>query len=420
MLLEKWTKLKSIGIRPGMEDSVQREIRMLNAMSIAAIFLNIVVSFSWIFVGAFRYAVINYFMAVALMGVIILNKSGNLNLAKGFFFITILVHIAIISVMFKFQSEYYLFPLIVIAGFIFRKTKQYMLFLGLTFIVYYFMTGDFADTGYVEYRREYSHLVNFVDGILAIGLTVIALNQYLGLAESNRREIVVKNKLLEEAVSMAKERAEYSELLLKEMNHRVKNNLQMISSLLNIHAERSRSKIARNALLDAKSRIYSIALVHRQLYVEYNFTQIDVATYIDELIPFVKESFPLLEDTLEIRSLCSHVSLEIEEAVSLGLILNELITNSVKHSAIIGEKLVVKVLVYYNEENMLFVSVENNGKKINEAEFFNSKNFGMDLVAALASSFDGKMSVEAEFNRVAMTLKIGNYFLSNNKENNNG
>jgi len=408
MLREKWNKLISLGVEYRSDDAGKREIRMINAMAFVAICINIILSFSWIYLGIYRYSAINYSMAVVLMGVFILNRTGNVNLAKGFFFITLLIQIASISILFDFRSEYYLFPLIVIAGFIFQKKKHLLLFVLLTLVVYLLMAGGFIFPGYIEFKREHSPLVNFIDGAIAIGFTVFALNEFLIVVESNRREIVVKNKLLEEAVNIAKERAEYAELLLKEMNHRIKNNLQMISSLLSIHAERATSKIAKKALLDAQSRIYSIALIHRQLYIENNLTKIDIAKYIDELIPFVKESFPFMEDMLQIKSLCSHVSLDIEEAVLVGLILNELITNSVKHGAIKGELLTVKVLAYYHNKNHLYISVEHDGKPVKEEELLNSKQFGMDLVIALASSLDGKIMFDEEFNRVAFNLQVGN------------
>lgn len=415
MLTEKWNNLLSVGVDNRTDETSKREIRMLNAMSFIAICINFILSFSWIYLGIYKYSAINYAMSVAMIGVFVLNKTGNVNIAKGFFFITLLIQIAFISILFDFRSEYYLFPLIVIAGFIFQKKKHLLFFVLLTLMVYLLMTGDFIFPRYIEFRREHSPMVNFMDGAIAIAFTVFALNQFLIVVESNRREIVVKNKLLEEAVNIAKERAEYSELLLKEMNHRIKNNLQMISSLLSIHAERSPSKKAQKALLDAQSRIFSIALIHRQLYIEDNLTKIDIAKYIDELIPVVKESFPLMEDMLQIKSLCSHISLDIEEAVLVGLILNELITNSVKHGAIKGNLLIVKILAYFNNNDHLYISVEHDGNPLKEEDLLNSKNFGMDLVIALASSLDGKIMFDQEFNRVAFNLRVTNNSLDSIK-----
>jgi len=415
MFREKWIRLILLGVDNRMEATEKREIKMLNAMSFIAICINIILSFSWIYMGAYRYSAINYTMAVVLVGVLFLNNSGNFNLAKGFFFITILIHIASISILFGFSSQYYLFPLIIIAGFIFKKKKHLLQFVGLTLFVYLLMTGKFIFADQIEFERENSHWVNFIDGAIAIAFTVFALNQFLIVVESNRREIIVKNKLLEEAVNIAKERAEYAELLLKEMNHRIKNNLQMISSLLSIHAESSKSKATQKALLDAQNRIYSIALIHRQLYREDNLAKIDIAKYVDDLIPFVKESFPLIDESIQIKSLCTHVLLDIEEAVLLGLILNELLTNSVEHGIIKGQQLIIKVLVYYMENNELYVSVENNGKRLDKVKMLNSKQFGMELVGALASSFDGKMIIDEDENRVALRLKIGSNNIVNNE-----
>ena len=78
-----------------------------------------------------------------------------------------------------------------------------------------------------------------------------------------------------------------------------------------------------------------------------------------------------MDDKLQIKSLCSHVSLEVEEAVSLGLILNELITNSARHGMIEGQQLIIKVLVYFIKNGELFVSVENNGKRLDKINLLN-------------------------------------------------
>lgn len=281
------------------------------------------------------------------------------------------------------------------------------------------MSYDFFGNNIIKVNRENDTFVILANNILAITFTLLALNQFLNLFESNRREILVKNKLLEGAATVAKEKADYSTLLLKEMNHRIKNNLQMISSLLNIHEEKTSSKVAKAALNDAKARIFSIALIHKQLYVQNNISRIDLAKYLEDLIPFIKMSAPLPADSIKIITSCPPIPIVVDEAVSVGLIINELVTNSIKHNITINKQLQINLDIKYDEDHFMTLVLENNGKPFSKKAFFSSKHFGFQLVRVLTSTQNGEIEVVEKSNQVVVKLKLNKYVIQFNKKKEN-
>jgi two-component sensor histidine kinase len=118
------------------------------------------------------------------------------------------------------------------------------------------------------------------------------------------------------------------ETLLKEIHHRVKNNLQIVSSLLGMQGDRVAEDAARSALQESAHRVRAMAFVHQQLYGTHDLDHVDVATYAATLCRSLQESLaPDAEVTLRLRD----VQVGIDQAIPVGLILNELITNALKH-----------------------------------------------------------------------------------------
>jgi two-component sensor histidine kinase len=126
-----------------------------------------------------------------------------------------------------------------------------------------------------------------------------------------------------------KELAENNEMLVREQNHRVKNNLQMISSLLHLQAKNSNGS-SKSTILDSSRRVQSIALLHRRLYDDFEGKkEVDIKTYIEELLEEIL--FASSNQDIPVRLNLEEFKMPIGRAVHLALILNELVTNSLKH-----------------------------------------------------------------------------------------
>ena len=145
--------------------------------------------------------------------------------------------------------------------------------------------------------------------------------------EHINRDLAVKNKLIEQ---QSKEK----DVLMLEIHHRVKNNLQIVSSLLNLQANSITDNAAKDALRESHNRVKSIALIHQKLYLQEDISAISLEEYVMQLCNHLKVVFNA--DQVEIS--CSvyppHLKLGMEQSIPLGLILNELITNSIKYAQI--------------------------------------------------------------------------------------
>jgi len=122
------------------------------------------------------------------------------------------------------------------------------------------------------------------------------------------------------------------ESLLKEIHHRVKNNLQIVSSLLRLQSGRVATADARAALLDMEVRIHSMALIHEHLYRSDNLAAVDMATYLRQLCYQLLGTLVLTPSSVQLHLDLSHVVLEIDQAIPCGLLVNELVSNAFKHA----------------------------------------------------------------------------------------
>lgn len=209
---------------------------------------------------------------------------------------------------------------------------------------------------------------------------------------------------------IAKRNEEY-EILLKEVHHRVKNNLQMITSLLNMQQRRLESNSAKDALSLTKNRVKSIGLIHEHLYKNEDFSQIDLYEYVWELTYMIVNSSitnrkypkPKIEfDILKRKA-------DIETAMSIGIILNELITNSIKYAFSKNKDPALHVSIH-EKSGELEIRVTDNGKGIDENR--NDSGFGHTIINTLVQNLNGTVhnTITEEGYEIFIVLKEYNLF----------
>ena len=179
---------------------------------------------------------------------------------------------------------------------------------------------------------------------------------------------------------------EEKEVLLREIHHRVKNNMQVVSSLLLLQTQNIEDEKYLNIFNDSNNRILSIALIHEKLYESKNFVNIDIKEYITELASNLLDSYGRTGNVkFEIN--VENVSLDINNSVPCGLIINELITNSLKHAFPEGRQGIIKITFKSKENNMLQLSISDDGIGIpKDLDIRNTKSLGLHLVTALAEN----------------------------------
>lgn len=204
--------------------------------------------------------------------------------------------------------------------------------------------------------------------------------------EAQRNEINRQNENLRRLV-------DDKEWLLKEIHHRVKNNLQVIISLLNTQSRYLNNKDAIDAIRNSQQRMYSMSLIHQRLYQTDNLSKIDMRWYIPELIGYMKDGHEA-GDNKEFIVDCEHIELEVVQAMPLGLILNEAISNSLKYAFPNGEKGTITVSLKMGEDKNCLLSISDNGVGIgNLNETLESDSLGMRLMQGLSEQLDGVFSL---------------------------
>ena len=174
------------------------------------------------------------------------------------------------------------------------------------------------------------------------------------------------------------------EILLREVHHRVKNNLQVISSLLNLQSTYIRDQQHLEVFRESQNRIRTMALIHEKLYRSKDFSRVDFAEYVQGVTTFLFRSYSHNNGTIALRIDVHDVSLGVDMAIPCGLIINELVSNSLKHAFPFEKKGDILIRLTANTED-IELEVRDNGVGFPpEVDFRNTETLGLQLVLTLA------------------------------------
>jgi PAS domain S-box-containing protein len=184
------------------------------------------------------------------------------------------------------------------------------------------------------------------------------------------------------------------EVLLGEIHHRVKNNLQIVHSLLDLQAGRVVDPAALEMLRDGQNRIRSMSLIHQVLYQSNDFASVDFANFLDSLVPTLISSYSVDPERIGLVTETSAVHLPIDCAIPCGLIVNELITNALKHAFPDGRRGQVRIALDATHDDHVILSVSDDGIGMAEAvDLEDPITLGLQLVSLLTEQIGGKLDV---------------------------
>lgn len=185
------------------------------------------------------------------------------------------------------------------------------------------------------------------------------------------------------------------EVLLKEIYHRVKNNLQVIASLLSMQARGADDERVRSALTDSVSRVHAMALVHEQLYRSNDLERIAVKTYLGDLLGHLREASPASSRGVELSLDADDATVDIETAIPCGLLVNELVTNALKHAFPEDARGTITTRFRADADGWLTLEVGDDGVGVPAGfDFRQSASLGLRLVASLVDQLQGEMTLE--------------------------
>lgn len=184
------------------------------------------------------------------------------------------------------------------------------------------------------------------------------------------------------------------EMLLKEIHHRVKNNLQVVSSLLDLQAQQISDPHIQGVFRESKNRVKSIALIHEKLYSSINLEQVNLPEYIDSIMHQIFRTYAVDPDKITWQIYIDRVSLNIDTAIPCGLIINELVSNALKYA--FPDRRQGTVTIAFTAVNEEFhLQVSNDGVKSPESiDWRSPPNLGLQLVKGLVRQIKGKIEID--------------------------
>ncbi|NRD18950.1 tetratricopeptide repeat protein [Winogradskyella eckloniae] len=253
----------------------------------------------------------------------------------------------------------------------------------------------------LQAKEKQSKLYSYLAALGLLLVLVLSFFFYKNKKQSNK--LSKQKKLLEASV-------DEKNILLKETHHRVKNSFQIVSSLLYLQSENVEDKEAKIAIKEAENRVRSMVLIHQRLYNKDELIGINTKDYFNDLVTDIFESHQFKSQPISYELDIEPLVLDIETTTPIGLILNELIVNTLKHAfdeVTEESKIIIK---FYKDAENLILNVIDNGKGF-EGEIKNT-SFGITLMKALSKKLKASLNYQSEIQKGTIaTLKITKYNL---------
>lgn len=361
--------------------------------------------FFYLYLKIYELAAATGFITLMFLFFVYLNLKRDFNGSRIAIVITTNLGVIFFSSYLGYESGIYLYlfvaPLLVYLLFDFNEKKQIislLLMYLLTFLFIYFNKQSFFSES-TKLSPEVIKLIysfNFCSAfILCFGLVVYFANnndKYILNLTQNKQMLIQEVSLRTESEELLKKSLKEREILLSEIHHRVKNNLAIISALINMQIENLKEDSSKQIFEETKNRIYAMALIHNLLYQNNSFVKIDFVQYMDKFCSNIIKSYQN-KSFIKIDQQIEDVEVDLKMAIPLALIMNELVTNAFKHAFKDQNSGNITVGIKKIENNQLKFWVTDNGVGMQE-ELINSNSMGMNIVKALVEQIDGKLTYE--------------------------
>lgn len=309
------------------------------------------------------------------------------------------------------------------------RTEKLEILIGIPLITLSFIIGelglfnapDFSDHSSIQLMR-FSNIFSlvFINSIFTVfilrlsnmnedELSIVLKEKDELLFELNQAKLTLEEKVKIRTAEISAQSTtlnrqnEENEILLKEIHHRVKNNLQIIVSLINLQLSKLDNPTIEAALRETQSRVLSMSLVHQKMYQNSNFKEIELSQYIEELVENVRNLYPnrIPKNILTIQE---DIKVEISIAIPLGLIINEIVSNFFKHCAHIDHSS-FSINLVKSHKHYLFKYSDNGNGFPTQFDHEKSDSLGIQLIDSLAEQIDGTLHFYNE-NGAVYEIKI--------------
>jgi two-component sensor histidine kinase len=393
-----FNQLINLGIKPEMEFYQKREAKIVNLFAVITLLALFFGATSMLFISG-PFPILNVaFTTIASLCILLFNAKGYYDLATYFFVAPISITIFVICQQYVEEVGSYLYYYL----FIFciavlhnpvRSNRRTIIFF-MILLVSFFATKiihidqlklDGVTSSDVKILFFYNQFITIFLAIVLVFLVVVLINK------QNNETLDLLQKEQAAQIKIAQSLKE-KDVLLLEVQHRVKNNLAIISGLLSLQMEKAPCDKSRLLMLESKNRVLSMAMVHNNLYKKGNLHKIDLNLYLTELVNELVNSFPVKTKQIQIQAELDKVEMEITNAVPIGLIVNETLTNSLKHAFNdMMQSPIIKLKMHVMQDSIR-ICVADNGIGFSELAVEKHEGLGLNLIESLAGQIDAKVS----------------------------
>lgn len=257
-------------------------------------------------------------------------------------------------------------------------------------VFFWFTLNNHIET--IQPRSNIEIIGDFVEVLFALFVVTYLMRQFVLFQRYAEKSLKKANANLEEQNKLIRSKNTENETLMKEIHHRVKNNLQIVISLLRMQQSELKSEESRNQFSEAINRIMAMSLIHQKLYGEKELSKVNLKSYLEELVSEIKSIFPDNEKiSTQIHSQVENINLDT--IVPLGLLINELVSNSLKYAFTNEKNGEISIEITQKENEYRFV-YSDSGKWLEPNK--NNSSFGLELIDILTQQLNGEKSIETE------------------------
>ena len=256
---------------------------------------------------------------------------------------------------------------------------------------------EWASFNAFKYGKTYLNQIINIECFDGIKKTM--MNSAVPMFDNNKKVIgvVVINQDITKLIQIENELKSSladKEMLMKEIHHRVKNNFQIISSLLSLQINSPKNKSADEILLDSRDRVKSMAILHEKLYKSQDINSINFEGYITGILKSLQSSYRLKEKNINLEIDIDEVIVSIDAAINLGLIINEIVVNSLKHAFTGKGGGTIIIRLKEKESGILELIIKDNGRGIPEnVDLENTDSLGILLINSFVKQVKGEIKL---------------------------
>lgn len=282
------------------------------------------------------------------------------------------------------SSFIFMLALVVFAGYV-NTRKHGRFFLYLTFaIILFIFSQSFPQLSFtenlvpIEFRSIFS--------LISVSFSLFLLGSIFG------KDLLKSHNALYKSKKELTRQMHEKEMLLKEVHHRVKNNLQTVSSLLSLQTRNVEETQMRNLLKSTQNRVISMAMVHEMLYMRKDISQIEYKSYVQELSEYLIRSIKGLDSKVQLKIDIPEIKLGIDTAIPLGLLINEAVTNALKYGFADDQEGEIYIALKKEIDRHYVLNIGDNGVGFPDTiNYKNSKSLGLKLIHNLTRQLKGSI-----------------------------